>query len=588
LPSAIGKLNSNLNRVSDEFDKVLYTDGSNTVTGTLDANSNRIINLPDPLTDSEPATRGMVNGITTQLATGGSRYQDALNVGGLLGETDDISFTSRKDVLNLSGTRTKAKIAYSIVINDNQMGPQSSGSNPTPASASYGMSVVGIRPGWNLGAITGEMNGRSTFLRQGASDVAGDLYNIAVRNGFGAMHEGLVFGSDNSGGLVRAVRVQTGVVNNRDGGEFGYLTNAEKGSNLTAAFFAQSTPGTGASWQHLFKGNNPDAVTVFSVTGITGKIHSGNPSGWLESYRPNALGLAQIRGISSEGQNGVLGAARSSDSTQAGAMGCIGGAFYAINDNATQVQSAYATYIEATKMPGAGTTHAIEFDMVNRGTLISIDPHLTSIPDGITPGIWAASGGEFAANSASAAMVTVNNGAKWNKGLVFMAGSLDTRGDGKQEAISFGYRDALTFYGPNRNSIGNIYADGSSDGTIKTDLAFVGGYAEFRKADGTSLFRVSQTTTFTQSIAPFTNLGADLGGSSFRYNCAYTRTLSLQPMTFAALTSTFPAAANEGMIARISDASAAVTTFNQVISAGGGTNKATVISNGTNYVAISS
>lgn len=357
--------------------------------------------------------------------------------------------------------------------------------------------------------------------------------------------------STGSGNVGHNVQVKTGallgrsvlVINN--GGKVQL-----KGSN---AYLINQDP---ANPVPIERNVNPDAVEVFTVGPVSGNIHSGDPSRWLEAYRPNALDISQIRGIS-VGYAGVLGASRSSDNAQAGNMGCIGGQFFAINNNATQVQSAYGLYVDVTRAVGAGTTHAFEFDIVNRGSIVDIDPH-SGFQPGMTPGIWAASGGEYAVNDATAAYVVVNNAAKWRKGLVFMAGGLWTRPDAKQEAISFGYRDALTFYGTNRNVLGNLYSDGSGDGITKTDLAFTGGTAEFRKADGSPILRVTQIGT------------------------------RLFPTTFGVLTAAFPASGNDGMIARITDAASPITTFNQVVTAGGGTNKATVISNGTNYVAISS
>lgn len=47
-------LNANLGVLADEFDKVVYRDGSQEMTGDLDMNSNRILNLPAPQNNSEP------------------------------------------------------------------------------------------------------------------------------------------------------------------------------------------------------------------------------------------------------------------------------------------------------------------------------------------------------------------------------------------------------------------------------------------------------------------------------------------------------------------------------------------------------
>lgn len=52
--SAVATINSNFDLVADEFDEVLYRDGSQTMQGELDMDSNRIINLPTATTASEP------------------------------------------------------------------------------------------------------------------------------------------------------------------------------------------------------------------------------------------------------------------------------------------------------------------------------------------------------------------------------------------------------------------------------------------------------------------------------------------------------------------------------------------------------
>jgi pectate lyase len=57
-------LNNNLKELGDEFDKVLYRDGSQTLTGDLDANSKRILNLPAPQNNSEPLRLADVEALT--------------------------------------------------------------------------------------------------------------------------------------------------------------------------------------------------------------------------------------------------------------------------------------------------------------------------------------------------------------------------------------------------------------------------------------------------------------------------------------------------------------------------------------------
>ncbi len=58
LGSAITTLNTNFTDLANEFDKVVYKDGREELTGTLDANSQRIINLPSPASSSEPLRLG--------------------------------------------------------------------------------------------------------------------------------------------------------------------------------------------------------------------------------------------------------------------------------------------------------------------------------------------------------------------------------------------------------------------------------------------------------------------------------------------------------------------------------------------------
>jgi hypothetical protein len=61
---SIDALNANFNAIEDAFENTLSRDGEgpNFLEATVDANNNRIINLPDPVTNTEPATKGWVEG----------------------------------------------------------------------------------------------------------------------------------------------------------------------------------------------------------------------------------------------------------------------------------------------------------------------------------------------------------------------------------------------------------------------------------------------------------------------------------------------------------------------------------------------
>lgn len=58
--SFVTELNAALDILADEFDKVVYRDGSYNLTDDLDANSNRIFNLPAPVLVTEPLRLGDV------------------------------------------------------------------------------------------------------------------------------------------------------------------------------------------------------------------------------------------------------------------------------------------------------------------------------------------------------------------------------------------------------------------------------------------------------------------------------------------------------------------------------------------------
>lgn len=65
--SGVATVNENDQKLADEFDKVLYADGSIPVTGDIDMDSNRILNLPLPLTTAEPITRGQIDVVINQV-----------------------------------------------------------------------------------------------------------------------------------------------------------------------------------------------------------------------------------------------------------------------------------------------------------------------------------------------------------------------------------------------------------------------------------------------------------------------------------------------------------------------------------------
>ena len=68
--SSLGKLAGNFSKTASEFGKVLYRDGSNVMTGPLDMNSRRILNVPDPIDDNDVVNLKSVKLIADDIAKG--------------------------------------------------------------------------------------------------------------------------------------------------------------------------------------------------------------------------------------------------------------------------------------------------------------------------------------------------------------------------------------------------------------------------------------------------------------------------------------------------------------------------------------
>src|SRR5690349_14310167 len=56
--SGLPTINENFELLANEFDKVMYRDGSVAASDNWDMDSNRLINLPSPLSNTEPVRLG--------------------------------------------------------------------------------------------------------------------------------------------------------------------------------------------------------------------------------------------------------------------------------------------------------------------------------------------------------------------------------------------------------------------------------------------------------------------------------------------------------------------------------------------------
>ena len=285
---------------------------------------------------------------------------------------------------------------------------------------------------------------------------------------------------------------------------------AEAGSNAGSDFYIARFSDAGSylgqplsiarsSGQVTFGGDTTQATKQF-----VGSINPSNvASNWIETLRPASTQIAQSVSVNAGGYIGHLAASRSGDNTcTGGCMGTIGYEAIVHNNNVTagQVQYAYGAYIEAVRDAGAGTTHAAEFDVRNKGTLVAVTPN-NMFSSGTTPGLWVASGAGYAETNNSAAIGIVANGTKWDKGIVFDVNGLATRADTLKEAITLGSAHTISWRDSAGNVGSNIYSDGSSSGGATTiNLAFNNTTnAVFTKLGGTALFNVGQDRTIAST-----------------------------------------------------------------------------------------
>lgn len=81
-PSAVSTINENFQKIQQEIDLLLSRDGSvpNTMLAMLDMNSNRVINLPAPISDSEAARHGDLQGYVDAAEDAQEAAEDAADI----------------------------------------------------------------------------------------------------------------------------------------------------------------------------------------------------------------------------------------------------------------------------------------------------------------------------------------------------------------------------------------------------------------------------------------------------------------------------------------------------------------------------
>jgi len=256
------------------------------------------------------------------------------------------------------------------------------------------------------------------------------------------------------------------------------------------------TGSTGSGSVVLATAPSLSGLTVASGTFASPAFASfGNQTTWLHSLISCSTDCSQTWSQSTGGGSGLLGATRTSDNTLAGSMAAQGVAGYAINDNTTQVQTAYGGYFEARKSSGAGTTQVIEADLVNQGALVTLDPY-NMLTTGITPALWLSSGRPdvtSGATNASAAVGIINNNTQFDKGIVFQSNSV-TVNSGEAVAFALPANYALNWYASAGTKVARIRSDAT---TASLGLVFANGLFAFQNMAGTTQVSIDTSGNLT-------------------------------------------------------------------------------------------
>ncbi|MER8846056.1 hypothetical protein [Mesorhizobium australicum] len=253
-----------------------------------------------------------------------------------------------------------------------------------------------------------------------------------------------------------------------------------------------------------------DRVFVGSAVANDGKL-TNTTADWLSTAMKvgrnagfQTTNVAQFASLSSIGQIAVLGGTRASDIGQT--TGTIAGAFFAVNDQAAFDSGVYGLYVEAHREATAiGSAQVYEGDIINKGTVVSINPY-AMFASGLTCNLWVASGGEYVgATNASAAIGILNNGARYDKGIVFHATALngtDGTGTGTGIAIQMARGQKVQWARQSGTLAADIFSDITNGGPYQlitfTDLGLL-----YRNTNAKNLLRVDAADNFANGFVMF-------------------------------------------------------------------------------------
>ena len=167
--SFIPSLNDMKDELADEFDNVVYRDGSLALTGDLNTDSNRIYNLPEPLSVTEPLRLGDVGMFQGEPGVDGS---DAVDPNFTFDVVTGLPGTDAS--LDVSGTYPNLLLTFTL--------PRgSAGASGALSDGSYGGIVVS-----GTGSVLNVANDHITFARMA------DIVGAGLIGGIAAGDPGLV------------------------------------------------------------------------------------------------------------------------------------------------------------------------------------------------------------------------------------------------------------------------------------------------------------------------------------------------------------------------------------------------------------
>lgn len=266
-----------------------------------------------------------------------------------------------------------------------------------------------------------------------------------------------------------------------------------------------TTPGTG----NLTVIANSLSVPTLNLSSL-----KMGPSGWLEAVIPATEIDAEFVSLSGRGASAGVFGTRTSDSTFTGSQGGFAIGAFALNNNATQLQTAYGAYIETRRSAGAGVTHGMEINTINHGAVVQNQPYYLGGPS-MTAGLWLSAGRDDVTpnNDLSLAFGIVGGAipgtsARFMKGVVFGSNCLVPLSGVGGVAISLPTSYAMTWYDSTVNT-----SDGAGRVTsfIRSDISSAAGFTVpasiIFNGTGLSIITADATGIFTAQNGQITMAG---------------------------------------------------------------------------------